>query len=1571
VNPTRYDELLITNSKANLDAQKLIRVSDAFRVVALSLPVPQYVGYPLDPPLRSRFQARYIDFLAPSTQLQAFRQIAPGAPKELLMKLLHVATVLRTANEEEMEATEGMQAHVPPPLCASLNTAARLLELAPDSSLRFVLDSCYPYPNLPLCSPEQRSAVEALYKRFGILALPSPSSPINTIEASAPSSAVINTIEASAAGPFELTLQLSTAAAGNATPLSTSITVPSGGQRMPGAMLHPPAPVGLPFIRTPYHEQLLGSLSQLHALGDFCIVGPKGCGKSALLKQLGRSLGYRVEYLQLFQDMSARELLQRRATLPDGDTVWLPSRLVQAARFGRICVLDGCEQLPSGTLSTLQQLMTSRELPLPDGTDLSLNGSSHSAAGQPHSMERDSPGLHMRIHPSFRIVLLARPGSGGGMATSGAIARGGAGAVRQSWLSPEVSAMCSFVTMRPLLPQEEAELLQTAAPGLPAAVLPPLLYFVSRVRGQGAIAGEDYSGAAKQKQGQEEGVGRDPTKRAWQAAALPAQEQGNKGINLKSRRDESDEGAGAVSHAVSGTVSTAGLANDPAIISLRSALSTRALIRVCRRVEQRVSFERQQASASGDVDHRQQARRLLATVGEEVQKVVLARFLPQLARAILLQLLREAGLSEHYDSGSEDGEAMLAKEVDEDFDDEVEVTVLDADDAEVVAACLLSAQERARGATQVLRIGRTVVPIFPPKMPALVPQTLFYENANQARVMEQMLRDWRLGEHLLLIGNQGVGKNKLVDHLLEMMQLPREYIQLHRDSTVQELTSRQELDSGVIKVCDSPLVVAARGGYVLVVDEADKAPAHVTAYLKALAEDGEMLLADGRRISSMPAGAAAQGEAEGESEEVIPLHPDFRMVVLANRPGYPFLGNDFFGEVGDSFGVHAVDNPDPASELVLLRKYGPDVPLDGLRKLTAAFRELRELTEERQLSYPYSTRELVNTVRHLQAYPADGISTALANVFDFDRAAPLDSALVSEVLARHGIKLLVGRAAAGTPPEFRVRTSESTLLPSPERSEEWTVGDGSSKGGLLVPPAVPTPLRVNQLTKSSRWALPLLAADVAELQWRAARAEVFTELRGSLHLRQHPALQAVNQSHIMGSTILGRDGSIAVVLRTSSDLMLAHIAPPADPTHRQLSERPCACHVYRLLKSVPPYTLLLPPRQLTIFAAGPSTVAIHSGDGTHSYLVHLPSFRPSAYEAQIRPSIEVLELMPLLSGTTAGVTAYGAGINQPHSRMLQIPAASETDGSQGGVLAGGVLAYYREGERRIMVVELAADGGAEDSVGMSQAVELQGGLELQAVHAFSAQTWLVVTSQPDAGANAMFLLHHDRRSRAPGMHCCSGWRLQPISRLALPKVFTNAGGLQAVAHVSAIGAGGMASTPTPLGPCSVLRADGTIASIDVGAGLVAAAASGGSSGGKMRIDAYMRPQHERGGGVWVEEISYWLQEHTTRESTMGTESAGAGGLLLTMLEDASTTAVLEVVDFKRQSTRRIQVPMPDPDRFPSSVKKQQQKQIARRKEERQAGLQHLWGRLPATHRLFVMQCPPPPPPYPRRRRRTR
>lgn len=83
------------------------------------------------------------------------------------------------------------------------------------------------------------------------------------------------------------------------------------------------------------------------------------------------------------------------------------------------------------------------------------------------------------------------------------------------------------------------------------------------------------------------------------------------------------------------------------------------------------------------------------------------------------------------------------------------------------------------------------------------------------------------------------------------------------------------LEGGYIYHKDSPLLRAIRFGRVIIIDEADKAPEHVVAIFRSLAGQGEMTLSDGRRIRSIK-------KREGD----IVVHPDFRLVLLANRPGY-------------------------------------------------------------------------------------------------------------------------------------------------------------------------------------------------------------------------------------------------------------------------------------------------------------------------------------------------------------------------------------------------------------------------------------------------------------------------------------------------------------------------------------------------------------------------------------------------------------------------------------------------------------------------------------------------------------
>lgn len=109
-------------------------------------------------------------------------------------------------------------------------------------------------------------------------------------------------------------------------------------------------------------------------------------------------------------------------------------------------------------------------------------------------------------------------------------------------------------------------------------------------------------------------------------------------------------------------------------------------------------------------------------------------------------------------------------------------------------------------------------------------------------------------------------------------------------------------------------VRAVQYGRVLVVDEADKAPIHVTAILRNIVGGESITLADGRKIvpaacestcawsavliSYLYTALQTGSYSHIPTDRLIPIHPDFRMIVLANRPGFPFLGNNFFAALG-------------------------------------------------------------------------------------------------------------------------------------------------------------------------------------------------------------------------------------------------------------------------------------------------------------------------------------------------------------------------------------------------------------------------------------------------------------------------------------------------------------------------------------------------------------------------------------------------------------------------------------------------------------------------------------------------
>jgi len=95
------------------------------------------------------------------------------------------------------------------------------------------------------------------------------------------------------------------------------------------------------------------------------------------------------------------------------------------------------------------------------------------------------------------------------------------------------------------------------------------------------------------------------------------------------------------------------------------------------------------------------------------------------------------------------------------------------------------------------------------------------------------------------------------------------------------------------------------------------------------------------------------------------------------------------------------------------------VPKKTLNLLVSIFGDLREMVDQSLLSYPYSTRELVNIVKHLQKYvfafhsyiqqnyefPDETLDQAVRNVFDFDSYSADTIDLIKEAFERKGVKI--------------------------------------------------------------------------------------------------------------------------------------------------------------------------------------------------------------------------------------------------------------------------------------------------------------------------------------------------------------------------------------------------------------------------------------------------------------------------------------------------------------------------------------------------------------------------------------
>jgi len=154
----RYDQLLKEHSKETLDSWNLVRVSDRFRVFALGLPVPKYRGHPLDPPLRSRFQARDIFHIPFGDQLEQMYKTAPSIDTNTLANILSCATTLVTQDSASLGLPD-FPLH-------NISKTVPIIEAIPSYPVSRLLSRMYPYQLL--LNKDGIQAVEDTYKTFEV-----------------------------------------------------------------------------------------------------------------------------------------------------------------------------------------------------------------------------------------------------------------------------------------------------------------------------------------------------------------------------------------------------------------------------------------------------------------------------------------------------------------------------------------------------------------------------------------------------------------------------------------------------------------------------------------------------------------------------------------------------------------------------------------------------------------------------------------------------------------------------------------------------------------------------------------------------------------------------------------------------------------------------------------------------------------------------------------------------------------------------------------------------------------------------------------------------------------------------------------------------------------------------------------------------------------------------------------------------------------------------------------------------------------------------------------------------------
>lgn len=401
--PERYDKLLETQTKEELDKLGLLRVSENFRVIALGLPTQKYKGTPLDPPFRSRFQSRNVSHYAYDEILADLKENDSNVPIDKIKQIISFGLTVNS--------TDSAVTNLPDFPLDNFPLMIKILEANPEMSSHEVI--CHIYPYQTTLTKEKQTRIKDLLETLNIDTKPSPSVKYLISEKSSGDGNVMN---------FTINKNKISIVGGCYTSSSRD-----------------------KFVDLDHQRNYLASMLQLYSVGDFCIIGHKGVGKSTLTNKLVGMLNQEIEPMVLYEDMTSRDLIQQRITTATGDTIWKDSPLVRAAKNGTVAVLDGINRLHKSTATVLQRLVHDRELQLCDGTILLREDRYKHLLSQGFSEEDLKQKQIFQIHNAFRLIALAEPPSSSSTTTN--------------WLTPEILSLFTFMEVRSLQKSEEIQII--------------------------------------------------------------------------------------------------------------------------------------------------------------------------------------------------------------------------------------------------------------------------------------------------------------------------------------------------------------------------------------------------------------------------------------------------------------------------------------------------------------------------------------------------------------------------------------------------------------------------------------------------------------------------------------------------------------------------------------------------------------------------------------------------------------------------------------------------------------------------------------------------------------------------------------------------------------------------------------------------------------------------------------------------------------------------------------------------------------------------------------------------------